>query len=57
MKTTLNRFMANKLRTYIGMLKQDFPLMSFAIDLLNAMQENPDFKQGVTPSLTTDFLT
>ena len=48
--------MANKLRTYIGMLKQDFPSMSFAIDLLNSMQENPNFKQGVMPSLTTDFL-
>jgi len=43
-KTTLNQFMANKLRTYIGMLKQDFLSMSFAINLLNTMQENPDFK-------------
>ena len=55
-KTTLNQFMANKLRTYIGMLKQDFLSMSFAINLLNTMQENPDFKWEVMPPLTTDFL-
>jgi hypothetical protein len=28
----------------------------FAIDLLNAMEQNPDFKRGATPHLTTTFL-
>ncbi|KAF8223605.1 hypothetical protein L208DRAFT_1316095 [Tricholoma matsutake] len=34
----------------------NFPLVPFAIDLLNAMEETPDFKNGPTPHLTATFL-
>jgi len=41
---------------YTGIFMLNFPLVPFTIDLLNAMEETPDFKNRPTPLLTATFL-
>ena len=48
--------MANGITILTGTFSVDFPLVPFAIDLLNAMEKNPDFKRGAMPHLTATFL-
>jgi hypothetical protein len=40
----------------LGALAKDFPLLHSAINLLNAMEAQSDFRVLPTPPLTTDFL-
>lgn len=40
----------------LGVLTQDFPIIRQGVNLLNAMEAHPDFQVGITPSLTSDFL-
>jgi hypothetical protein len=42
--------------TQVGIFALKFPLMPFAVDLLKVMEENPHFKKGPCPHLTTTFL-
>jgi hypothetical protein len=55
-KPSPSRLGTHRLLTTIGVLMQDFPTIRQGVNLLNAMEAHPNFRVGLTPSLTSDFL-